>query len=66
MNRSIMKQLKRSMGRTFALLLAVLMLDGSVCAASADERELQKLYGDDWQKVAALQPGDSYISGDTM
>ena len=30
------------------------------------EDYLKQTYGDDWQAVAALQPGDSYISGDTM
>ena len=30
------------------------------------EQQYQELYGDDWEKVVALQPGDSYINGETM
>ena len=30
------------------------------------EAYMKATYGSDWEKVAALQPGDSYISGDTL
>ena len=66
MNWQALKKLKRAMRRTFVLLLATLMLSGSVYADNTDEKALREQYGDDWKKVAALQPGDSYVSGDTM
>ena len=66
MNWQALKKLKRAMRRTFVLLLATLMLSGSVYADNTDEKALREQYGDDWKKVAALQPGDSYVSGETM
>ena len=66
MNRHIPQKLKSTVRRTLALLLAASTLSGNIVAAETDEQALRELYGSDWQKVAALQPGDSYISGDTM
>ena len=66
MNRHTGKKVNRSMRRMMSLLLAALMLGGSAFADNTSDKAMQELYGDDWRAVAALQPGDSYISGETM
>ena len=66
MKRHMLKKLNHAARRTLTLLLAMLMLSGSVYADNTDEKAMRELYGDDWQKVAALQPGDSYISGENL
>ena len=52
------------MQRICALLLVMLLMSSSVFASSSNPQNDKDAFGDDWKKVAALQPGDSYISGD--
>ena len=64
MKRETQQKLKRSMQRICALLLVMLLMSSSVFASSSNPQNDKDAFGDDWKKVAALQPGDSYISGD--
>ncbi|MBO5665943.1 MAG: hypothetical protein J6S45_00690, partial [Firmicutes bacterium] len=66
MKRETQQKLKRSMQRICALLLVMLLMSSSVFASSSNPQNDKDAFGDDWKKVAALQPGDSYISGDKM
>ena len=66
MDRHTGKKVNRSIRRIVSLLLAALTLGGSAFADNTSDKAMQDLYGKDWREVAAMQPGDVYISGDTM
>ena len=46
--------------------LNVLDYEEMVDGTKVREKELKELYGEDWQEVGALQPGDSYIGEEYM